>query len=151
LVHRFDLEEPEAMRIQTETDYENSITPMLCVRDAAAAIDWYVRAIGAEEVLRLSDGNRITHCEMRVGAANFMLADEFPEIGVLSPESCGGSPVMLLLLVADVDAVFARAVEAGARVDRAVAGESLRNGKLVDPYGHRWMIMTRSETGPELA
>jgi uncharacterized glyoxalase superfamily protein PhnB len=136
---------------QPSSEFENSITPMLCVRDASAAIDWYGKAFGAEEVLRLSEGERITHCEMRIGAANFMLADEFPDIGVLGPASIGGSPVMLLLIVADVDNVFARAVDAGAKIDRAVAGDSLRNGKLVDPFGHRWMIMTRSEEGPELA
>jgi PhnB protein len=142
---------PNAEFHRSSSEFENSITPMLCVRDAAAAIAWYSRAFGAQEVLRLTDGLRVTHCEMRIGAANFMLADEFPEIGVLSPESCGGSPVMLLLEAENVDAVFAQAVEAGATVDRHVAGDTLRNGKLVDPYGHRWMIMTRSEAGPELA
>jgi PhnB protein len=133
------------------SDFETSITPMLCVRDAAGAIAWYREALGADEVLRLTDGAMVTHCEMRIGGAGFMLADEFPEIGVLSPASIGGSPVMLLLDVADVDAAFARAVAAGATVERAVAGDTLRNGKLVDPYGHRWMIMTRSPAGPELA
>jgi PhnB protein len=132
-------------------EFENSITAMLSVRDAAGAIAWYGRAFGAEETMRLTAGDKVTLCEMRIGAAVFMLADEFPEIGVLGPESIGGSPVMLLLLVADVDAVFARAVAAGAAVGRAVEGDALRNGKLLDPYGHRWMVMTRSEQGPYLA
>ena len=133
-------------------DFENTVTPMLCVRDAAGAIEWYKRAFGADEILRLSDGSdKVTHCEIRIGAAVIMLADEFPEIDVLSPQSIGGSPVMLLLEVEDVDAVFAQAVAAGATATRSVAGDTLRNGKLVDPYGHRWMIMTRSESGPELA
>lgn len=131
--------------------FENSISPMLSVRDAADAIAWYGRAFGAEEAMRLSDGTRVTHCELRIGTAVFMLADEFPEIGVLGPQSIGGSPVMLLLLVADVNAVFARAVAAGATITRHVEGDTLRNGKLTDPYGHHWMIMTRSESGPELA
>ena len=131
---------------------EITLTPMLSVRNAAGAIEWYRRAFGADEVLRLSDNaGKVTHCELTIGGAVIMVADEFPDIGVLSPESVGGSPVMLLLEVPDVDSVFARAVEAGATVARAVAGDSLRTGKLVDPYGHRWMILTRSEAGPELA
>jgi PhnB protein len=140
------------MTRQPEPDFENSITPMLSVRDAANAIEWYKRAFDAEEILRLTDDTeRVSHCEIKIGTAVFMLADEFPEIDVLGPESIGGSPVMLLLDVADVDAVFAHAVAAGATATRPVEGDMLRNGKLVDPYGHRWMIMTRSEAGPELA
>ena len=133
------------------TDFEPSITPMLSVHDAAGAITWYQRAFDAEEVLRLTDGARVSHCELRIGTAEFMLADEYPELDVRGPKSIGGSPVMLLLLVADVDAVFARAAGAGAVIDREVSGDTLRNGKLTDPYGHHWMIMTRSESGPELA
>jgi PhnB protein len=132
-------------------EFENSITAMLSVRDAAGAIAWYRGAFGAEEVLRLTEGDKVTHCELRIGSAALMLADEFPEIEVLSPESIGGTPVMLLLEVEDVDAAFARAVAAGATIARHVEGDSLRNGKIVDPYGHRWMLMTRSEAGPELA
>ena len=136
---------------QPETDFETSLTPMLCVRDGSSAIDWYKAAFGAEEIMRLTDGTRITHCDLRIGAAVFMLADEFPDIDVLSPESIGGSPVMLLLMVADVDAVFARAVAAGAVQVRAVSGDTMRNGKLLDPYGHRWMIMTMGKDAPQLA
>ena len=128
-----------------EDDFENTITPMLTVHDAAGAIEWYGRAFGAEEVMRLTDGARVSHCELRIGGAGFMLSDAFPEIGVLGPESTGGSLVMLLLEVADVDAVFARAVAADATVARAVAGDTLRNGKLIDPYGHRWMILTQHQ------
>ena len=92
-----------------------------------------------------------TMLSANLNAATLMIADEFPEINVLSPQSIGGSPVMLLLEVESVDAVFAKAVAAGATSTRHVDGDSLRNGKLVDPYGHHWMIMTRSEAGPELA
>ncbi len=132
-------------------DFVNVITPMLCCRDAAKAIEWYTVALGAEETLRLSDGTKVTHSELRIGGAAIMVADEFPEIAVLSPQSIGGSPVMLLLEVSDVDAVFSRAVAAGATQTRAVAGDDLRNGKLIDPYGHHWMIMTRAASAPELA
>ena len=135
-----------------EPDFESSITPMLSVRAAANAIEWYKRAFGAEETLRLTDDNgRVSHCELKIGTAAFMLSDEFPEIDVLGPEAIGGSPVMLLLDVADVDAVFAQAIAAGATTARPISGDTLRTGKLIDPYGHRWMIMTRSESGPELA
>jgi PhnB protein len=136
---------------KSERDFEITVTPMLCVRDAAGAIDWYKRAFGAEEVLRLTDGARVSHSEIRIGGAVIMVSDEYPELEVLGPESIGGSPVMLLLDVADVDAVFDRAIAAGAAIARAVAGDTLRNGKLVDPYGHRWMVMTRDPAGPELA
>lgn len=132
-------------------EFETVITPMLSVRDASGAIDWYKRALGAEEVFRLSEGARISHCELRVGQAPFMLADEFPEIGVLGPQSIGGTPVMILLEVEDVDAAFAKAIAEGATQIRAVDGDSLRNGKLIDPFGHHWMFMTRDPAGPELA
>jgi PhnB protein len=141
----------EVMTLKPDSTFENTITPMLCVRDAAGAIAWYTRAFGAAEIMRLSDDTRITHCEMQIGGATIMLADEFPEIDVLSPESVGGTPVMLLLEVEDVDAFFAHAVASGATSTRAVAGDMLRNGKLTDPYGHSWMIMTRRDSGPELA
>jgi PhnB protein len=72
-----------------------------------------------------------------------MLSDEFPEINILSPETIGGSPVMILLLVPNVDEFFTRAVAAGAKLVRPIEGDDFRNGKLEDPFGHRWMIMTR--------
>jgi PhnB protein len=71
-----------------------------------------------------------------------MLSDEFPEIDVLSPETIGGSPVMILLLVPNVDEFFNHVIAAGARLVRPIEGDDFRNGKLEDPFGHRWMIMT---------
>jgi PhnB protein len=127
-------------------DFHITATPMLSFKDAVRAIAFYVEAFGAKETVRLTDDDgKIAHAEIRIGGAPIMLADEFPEIGVLSPESIGGSPVMILLQVADVDTFFQRAVAAGATVARPVAGDALRNGKLVDPFGHRWMILTRQE------
>jgi PhnB protein len=125
-------------------------TPYLCVTDTAAAIAFYVRAFGAVEVGRLTqrDG-RIGHAEIRIGGAPIFVSDEFPEIGVRSPASLGGSPVMIVLDVPDVDALFNRAVAAGATVDRPVADQfdgAQRNGKLNDPFRHRWMILTRKTT-----
>ena len=121
-----------------------TLTPMLSFTDAAAAISFYKEAFGAIETKRITEtSGRIGHAALQIGEAILMLSDEYPEIGVLSPATIGGSPVMLLLQVPDVDAVFAQAVTAGATVDRPVAGDSLRNGKLIDPFGHRWMILTR--------
>ena len=116
---------------------------MLSFNDAAA-IAFYKEAFGAVETDRITDPQgKIAHAALRIGDAEMMLSDECPEIGVLSPSSVGGSPVMLLLQVPDVDAVFAQAVAAGATIARPVAGDALRNGKLLDPFGHRWMILTK--------
>lgn len=128
------------------TGSKTAISPMLCVKDAAEAIRFYERAFGARVVMRLDEGDgRVSHAEVRVGEAGFSLADEYPEIQVFSPQTLGDTAVMLLLEVPDADAVFQRAVDAGARVDRPLQDAfdgKMRNGKLTDPYGHRWMIAT---------
>jgi PhnB protein len=122
-------------------------TPYLCVKQAAKAIEFYKKAFGAVERWRLTDADgKVSHAEIKVGDALIMISDEYPEINVLSPESIGGSPVMIVLDVEDVDALFNQAVAAGAIVDRPVMNRfdgALRNGKLNDPYGHRWMLTTQ--------
>jgi PhnB protein len=133
--------------METTPDRRCTATPYLCVKDTAAAINFYTRAFGAVETARLiqPDG-RIGHAEIRIGGAPIFISDEFPEIGVLSPASLGGSPVMIVLDVPDIDALFDQAIAAGAIADRPVAdqfGGAQRNGKLIDPFGHRWMILTR--------
>jgi PhnB protein len=129
-------------------DGYNGVTPYLIVRGGAAAIDFYTKAFGAEELYRMPmpDG-RVGHAELRVGGSVVMLADEFPERGVKSPAALGGTPVGLLLYVADADAVAARAVAAGATVERPVVDQFYgdRSGTLVDPFGHRWTVATRKE------
>ena len=124
--------------------------PMLCARNANAAIEFYKKAFNAIETMRFMDADgRVGHVELLVGGARLTIADEYPEIGVLSPETLGGSPVMILLEVEDVDSLFEQAVAAGATVNRPVAdqfGGAFRNGKLVDPFGHRWMLLTYSKT-----
>jgi PhnB protein len=127
------------------TGYRASATPYLCAMDTAAAIQFYEEAFGAEEKVRLMDGARISHAEVKIGEASIFISDEFPEIGVLSPDSTGGSPVMIVLDVGDADEMFAHAVAAGAKVARPMSdgfGGAMRNGKLVDPFGHRWMLTT---------
>lgn len=119
------------------------LVPYLAVAGAAAAIDWYAEVFGAVEVLRVvGDDGRLGHAEVSVGSARIMLSDEYPEYGVHSPTSLGGSATTLHLTVADVDAVYARAVEAGATAVTEPADQphGARHGNLVDPFGHRWMI-----------
>ena len=123
----------------------HSVTPAIIVRDAAAAIDFYVRAFGAEEVTRLAmpDGS-LAHAEIRIGDSIVMLGDENPAWGALSPQSTNGTPGSLHLYVDDVDAAFARALEAGATVrmpiEDAFWGD--RYGKVTDPFGHEWGLAT---------
>ncbi|HTS53079.1 MAG TPA: VOC family protein [Burkholderiales bacterium] len=128
-------------------DYR-AATPYLCVKGAAKAIDFYVRAFGAKEQMRMQqpDG-RIGHAEVRIGAAPIMLADEFPDMEFRSPQSLGGSPVNILVYVEDVDALVKRAVAAGATVTRPVADQFYgdRLGSLKDPFGHSWSFATRIE------
>ena len=125
-----------------------SITPHLVCHDAAAAIDFYIKALGAVEEGRLPgpDG-RMMHAMVRIGNAALMLVDEYPECGGLSPKTLKGSPVTIHLYVPDVDATVARAVEAGAKVTMPVAdmfwGD--RYGQLEDPFGHHWMVATQVE------
>ena len=119
------------------------ITPHIVVRGAVEAAAFYARAFGAEEVSRVPvPGGRVMSLELRIGDATVMLADEFPEMGVLSPLSLGGTAVVLQVQTADADALWARAVAAGATVLQplrdAFWGE--RHGQLSDPFGHKWGI-----------
>jgi PhnB protein len=117
------------------------ITPHIVVSDAAAAADWYARALGAEERGRIEvPGGKLMQVELRFGESAVMLADEFPELGVLSPLSIGGTATVLHLSTDDVDSLWQRAVEAGAEVRQPLSdafwGE--RYGQITDPFGHRW-------------
>ena len=137
-----------ARKVKSIPDGYHAITPYLCINGAAAAIEFYTRAFGAAEVMRIAqpDG-RVGHAEVRIGDSHVMLADEFPEMNIFGPQTLGGTSTYFLLYVEDVDAVFNRAVTAGARVDKPrqdqVYGD--RNGTVVDPFGHRWTIATHIE------
>ena len=125
-----------------------SLTPYLCCKDASRAIAFYVRAFGATETMRLAEpGGKIGHAEISVGGASIMLSDEYPDHGVRSPLSIGGTPVKLHLYVDDVDAVVARAAAAGATVVRPVQDQFYgdRSGEVADPFGHHWMLSTKTE------
>jgi len=120
---------------------KHTITPHVVVRDAARAVDWYTDVLGAEERLRIPvpDG-RLMSVELRFGDSAVMLADEFPEMGIVSPQTLGGTYMALHLMVDDVDRVWQRALDAGAEVFRPLQdsfwGE--RHGQVIDPFGHRW-------------
>jgi len=119
----------------------HTVTPHLVVRGAARAAKWYADALGAEEQSRVPvPGGKLMSVELRFGDSTVMLADEFPEMGVLSPESLGGTHGALHLSTDDVDSLWERAVEAGAEVFHPLGdtfwGE--RFGQIVDPFGHRW-------------
>jgi PhnB protein len=129
------------------------LTPYLCVDDAAGAIEFYKKVFGARERMRLPgpDG-RIGHAELQIGNAVLMLSDEHPEFGAQAPKRFGGTPTTLSLYVDDVDAVFERAVAAGAKALRPVENQFYgdRSGQFVDPYGHKWSVATHVEdVGPE--
>ncbi len=123
-----------------------SVTPYLVVRDCAEAIAFYVKAFGAEEILRMPmpDGQRIMHAEVKVNGTPIMMADEMPEFGSQSPLTLQGTPVSLHLYVPDVDAAYARAQEAGcvAFMPPQDMFWGDRFGRLKDPYGHEWSMAT---------
>ncbi|PYU12498.1 MAG: glyoxalase [Acidobacteria bacterium] len=140
-------------RVKPIPEGYHTATPYLIIKDAARAIEFYKKAFGATELMRMAqpDG-RIGHAEIRIGDSPIMLADEFPEMGHRSPQSLGGSPVSILLYVEDVDALFNQAVSAGAKVQRPVQDQFYgdRIGGVTDPFGHVWYIAThKEEVSPE--
>ena len=129
-------------------DGYHNVTPYLVIKGAAAAIDFYKKAFGATEIMRMPQpDDRVGHAELKFGDSHIMLADEFPEIDAVSPKTLGNSPVGLLLYVDDVDATFAKAVSLGATVNKPLADQFYgdRNGTVVDPFGHKWTIATHKE------
>ncbi|KAB2344327.1 VOC family protein [Actinomadura rudentiformis] len=130
-----------------------SLTPYICVDDGRRALDWYARALDArwrDEPIVMEDG-RIGHAELSIGDSVLMLADEWPEEGLLGPKARGGPSQSLYLTVPDVDRVVSRAVALGAELTRPVQDYPYgRNGVINDPFGHRWMITTPvAEAPPE--
>ncbi|HEY4903426.1 MAG TPA: VOC family protein [Candidatus Sulfotelmatobacter sp.] len=123
----------------------HTLTPYLTVRDAPRAIEFYKQAFGAKERGVMKDpSGRVMHAELMIGDSIIMLADEFPQMGVVSPEAIGGSASGLHIYVEDVDSAFDRAVKAGGITEMPVMdmfwGD--RYGKLKDPFGHKWSIAT---------
>jgi PhnB protein len=137
----------------------HNVTPYLLVDGAAEAIRFYEQAFGATEVLRMempvpSDaaggvegGNKIAHAEVRIGDSHIMLSDEWPDMNLLGPAKRGGATASLMMYLPDVDAAFARALEAGCTQERPPEDQFWgdRMGTLVDPLSHRWSLATHVE------
>lgn len=129
----------------------HSVTPYLIIKGAAAAIDYYKKVFGATERMRMDGpGGTIGHAELVIGNSTIMLADEHPAMGYRSPKTLGGTPVSLVLYVEEVDTVFKRAVDAGAKAQRPVENQFYgdRMGTLEDPFGHVWSVATHVEDVP---
>jgi PhnB protein len=126
----------------------HSVTPYLVVKGAAAAIEFYQQAFGAVELMRMpAPGGLVGHAEFKIGDSVIMLADDCAEASQHSPDAVGGTTVSLLIYVPDVDAVFARAVAAGAKVVRDPTNQFYgdRSAGIFDPFGHSWYIHTHIE------
>jgi PhnB protein len=141
---------PKARRPQNPSgsSFAPTITPWLSLRNSARAVDFYKSAFGAKEVFRLEGDGGSLVARLSVEGAEFWLSDESPEHGNFSPQSLGGGTVRIILTVADPDAVFARALAAGASQVFPVTEEhGWRLGRVVDPFGHHWEIGRPLETG----
>ena len=125
------------------------IQAYLNVKDAEKAIEFYKKAFGAKEKGRLTMYGKVGHAELEIGDSVFMVAEEMPEWGNLSPASLGGSPVALCLYVQDVDIVYKNALDAGAETEGEMTVKDQfygdRSGNLIDPFGHRWIVSTHIE------
>jgi PhnB protein len=115
---------------------------MLSVRNGAKAVEFYKAAFGAGELFRIDGEGGSVVARLSVGPADFWVADESPEHSNFSPESLGGGTVRMVVIAADPDAAFDRAIAAGATVIRPVTNEPYgwRVGRIVDPFGHHWEI-----------
>lgn len=126
----------------------HALTPYLSIKGAAQAIEFYKKAFGAKELMRMPGAKGdIGHAEMQIGDSRLMLADEHPDIGFLGPRTRGGSAVHMNVYVKDVDAVVERAVKAGAKLTREVQDMFYgdRSGSIEDPFGHTWHVATHVE------
>ena len=136
---------------QAKLDVYSGVTPYLIISGAAEAIAFYKDVFSAREIVRVSRANgQVAHAELRIGEARIMLADELPESMAHSPKSLGGSPVMLLLYVEDVDRTLQQASAAGAQIVRPATDLSYgdRTATMTDPFGHRWTVATHKQDVP---
>jgi PhnB protein len=130
------------LRVSSAPPMETTITPLLTVSDAAAAVEYYKRAFGAREVERHEAGNGRIVVEMKVDAAPFVVVDENAEAFNYSPRALRGTSVRIAIFVDDPDAVFARAIDNGGKELFPMADQpyGLRQGRVEDPFGHHWMV-----------
>jgi uncharacterized glyoxalase superfamily protein PhnB len=131
------------MAVKPIPEGHGTVTPSIIVAGAAKAIDWYRKALGAEEISRhLGPDGRIMHAEIKIGNSFIMMGDEMPDYGVRGPKSLGGTPVSFFIYGTDVDARWKRAVDAGATIGMPLADQFWgdRAGSLTDPFGHTWWL-----------
>lgn len=136
---------------QMETNAVRSVSLYMCIAGASAALDFYRDAFGAKELSRLVEPDgKIGHAEIEIGNIVFMIADEYPDYGVLSPKTIGGSPVRIHLYVPDVDAFAERAINAGATLVRPIQDQFYgdRSGQIADPFGYTWIVATHQKDVP---
>lgn len=136
------------MAVKPVPDGYHTVTPYIIVKGAAKALEFYQQAFGANvHICMDGPGGAIMHAEFRIGDSQVMLADEFPQMGAVSPTTLGGTPFGICLYVPDCDAMFDRAVAAGAKVERPLADQFYgdRSGTVLDPFGHKWTIATHIE------
>jgi uncharacterized glyoxalase superfamily protein PhnB len=136
-------------KVKPIPDGSHSITPGLVVKNARKAIEFYKNALGAKELFVMPgpDGKSVMHAELQIGDSKFYLGDENPEWGAISPQTLGGSAVSLNVYTEDCDAMFKRAVAAGATVKQPLTNMFWgdRYGKITDPFGHNWGISSHVE------
>jgi PhnB protein len=126
----------------------HTATPCLVIREAGNALEFYKKAFGATELIRHADpSGKIVHAEFQIGDSRIAIADEAPEWGNHSPQSLGGSPVIISLYVEDVDSLADQAIGAGAKLIFPIADQFYgdRSGRLADPFGHIWIVSTHKE------
>lgn len=135
------------MAVKSIPDGYHAVTPYLIVDDANAAIEFYTKAFGAQELYRLPMGGKVGHAEIRIGDCTLMLSDEWPDMQALGPKARGGATASFVIYGDDVDAAFDRAVKAGGKADKPVKDEFWgdRMGSVVDPFGHKWTLATHVE------
>ncbi len=129
-------------------DGYQSVIPYLIVSGAAKALDYYKKAFGAKERMRVPmPEGRIGHAEIEIGNSVVMLADEFPQMGAKSPTTIGGTPVGICIYVEDVDTIFKQAIAAGGKQEKPLQNQFYgdRSGTLIDPFGHKWTVATHIE------
>ena len=130
--------------------YEGA-TPYLVIKGAASALEFYRKAFGATEIMRMpTPEGTIGHAEIKIGKAIIMLADEYPDMNCKTPQAYGGTPVSIMIYVPDVDRFVQRAVDAGAKLVRPVEDKFYgdRGASLEDPFGHQWHFATHVEDVP---
>ena len=136
------------MTVKAVPDGYEGITPYLICKNAEAAIEFYKKAFGAVELFRVGEpGRKVGHAEMKIGNVIFMLADEFADIGAISPQTLGGTPVTFYVYVEDVDGFTEKAIGEGLKVLKPVADQFYgdRSGHFEDPFGHKWGFATHVE------